>query len=136
MTEQDFEIGGASSKQEERGALQFRRSHSGRYADFCRDLAAGFFAAVSLADFLPAIGISISLASWPAFLAPSSPTLPRSASIRSTTFSLLGRACATRRKLKTYSPEESPRYAGQTSRRAVGREHANCHTAGVVRRGV
>ena len=30
MTEQDFEIGDASSKQEKPGALQFPRSHSGR----------------------------------------------------------------------------------------------------------
>jgi hypothetical protein len=30
MTEQDFEIGGPSSKQEEPGALRFPRSHRGR----------------------------------------------------------------------------------------------------------
>jgi hypothetical protein len=30
MTEQDFEIGGASSKQEQPGALRFPRSHRGR----------------------------------------------------------------------------------------------------------
>jgi Antitoxin VbhA len=62
MNEEDFEICGASSKQEQPGALQFPRSHSGRYADFRCGLAVGFFAAVSFADFLPAIGMSIAVA--------------------------------------------------------------------------
>jgi hypothetical protein len=74
-------------------------------ADFLCCLAAGFFAAVSFAAFLPASGISISL--WPAvalcgFLpdffgalasaAAAPPTLCRSASIRSTTLSPRGRS--------------------------------------------
>jgi hypothetical protein len=67
----------------------------GCYADFRCGLAAGFFVAASLADFLPAIGISISF--WPAaalrgFLpdffgalvsAAAPPALRRSASITS-----------------------------------------------------
>src|SRR6201987_4270384 len=74
-------------------------------ADFRCCLLAGFFAAVSLAGFLPAIGISISLwraAAFRGFLADffgalvsagtPPPTLRRSASIRSTTFSPRGRA--------------------------------------------
>src|ERR1700688_447333 len=73
-------------------------------ADFRCDLAAGFFAAVSFACFLPAIGISISFWSAAAlrgFLvgfvvalgsAAAPPTLLRSASIRSTTFSPRGRS--------------------------------------------
>src|ERR1700746_3412864 len=75
------------------------------HADFLCCLPAGFFAAVSFAGFLPAIGISISL--WPAaafrgFLADffdalvsaaaAPPTLCRRASIRSTTFSPRGRS--------------------------------------------
>ena len=74
-------------------------------ADFRRDpVVAGFFAGVSLACFLPAIGISISF--WPTdafrgFLgdfcgalvaAAGPPTLRRSASIRSTTLPPAGRS--------------------------------------------
>src|SRR5580692_2885841 len=74
------------------------------YADFRCCLAAGFFAAVSFACFLPKIGMSISF--WPldalrGFLAAffgalvsagAPPTLRRRASIRSTTFSPRGRS--------------------------------------------
>jgi hypothetical protein len=50
------------------------------YADFCCGFADGFFVAVSLAAFLPLIGISISF--WPALLsAAAPPTLRRSASL-------------------------------------------------------
>jgi len=76
------------------------------HADFRCGLAASFFAA-SFAGSLPAIGISISF--WPAaaffaFLAgffgalvsaAAPPTLRRSASIRSTTFSPFGRSFGT-----------------------------------------
>jgi hypothetical protein len=64
MAQQHFEIGGASSKQEQPGALRFPRSRRGRYADFRCGLVADFFSAASFAAFLPAIGISISF--WPA----------------------------------------------------------------------
>jgi hypothetical protein len=64
MSEQDFEIGGTSSKQEQPSALQFSRNHRECYADFRCDLAAAFFAAVSFVSFLPSMGISISF--WPA----------------------------------------------------------------------
>jgi len=79
------------------------REHRSRQADFRCDLDAGFVDA-SFACFLPAIGISISFCPADAFRAffagffgaevsaAAPPTLRRSASIRSTTFSPRGRS--------------------------------------------